>query len=368
MKILFTANLPSPYRVEFFNELGKQCELTVLFERETARNRDAKWKSDDFSGFRAIFMDGVHIGEEQAFCPSIIKHLSDHLFDHIIIGHYSSPTGMMAIQYLKHHKIPFILNSDGGIVKDDSALKFHTKKHFIGAASWWLSTGEMTSRYLIHYGATPDRISVYPFTSLHQSDILKQPLTEEEKAQYKRKLGIKESKTVISVGQFIYRKGYDILLKACADISKDVGIYIIGGEATEEYIALKESMGLTNVYFIGFMNKEELADYYKAADLFVLPTREDIWGLVVNEALAYGIPVITTDHCIAGLELIQNGVNGYIVPSEDVGVLKESMEMLLNSDAITAERCLESIKEYTIEEMAKWHISLFEHIKTGEQP
>ena len=366
MKVLFTTNLPSPYRVEFFNLLGKQCELTVLFERKTARNRDSKWKSDDFSGFRAVFMAGVHIGEEQAFCPSIIKYLSDSLFDHIVIGNYSSPTGMMAIQYLKRHQIPFILNSDGGMVKDDSALKFHTKKHFIGAASWWLSTGKMTSQYLVHYGADPERIGVYPFTSLHQADILKQPLSAEEKAKYKKKLGIKEPKAVISVGQFIYRKGYDILLKACADISKDVGIYIIGGEVTEEYIELKESLGLTNVYFIGFMNKKELAEYYKAADLFVLPTREDIWGLVVNEALAYGIPVISTDHCNAGLELIQNGVNGYIVPAEDVGELRNTIEMVLNRNTVSAAKCLESIREYTIEEMAQCHINFFEHIKTGD--
>ena len=51
-----------------------------------------------------------------------------------------------------------------------------------------------------------------------------------------------------------------------------------------------------------------------AADVFVMPTREDIWGLVINEAMAYGLPVVSTDKCIAALELVKNGRNGYIIP------------------------------------------------------
>ena len=77
-------------------------------------------------------------------------------------------------------------------------------------------------------------------------------------------------------------------------------------------------MNLNNVHFIDFKNKDTLKEYYHVADVFVLPTREDIWGLVINEALAYGLPVITTDKCMAGLEMIENGKNGYIIPVNDV--------------------------------------------------
>ncbi|MDO5425085.1 MAG: glycosyltransferase, partial [Eubacteriales bacterium] len=110
----------------------------------------------------------------------------------------------------------------------------------------------------------------------------------------KEKIGIHEKKIVLAVGQYIYRKGFDILLKASEMLDSDIGIYIIGGEPTKEYLQIIENYGLHNVHFAGFMNKKELSDYYKAADLFVLPTREDVWGLVINEALAYGLPIITT--------------------------------------------------------------------------
>ena len=75
---------------------------------------------------------------------------------------------------------------------------------------------------------------------------------------------------------------------------QDVGIYIVGGEPTEDYLQMRASLGLDNVHFVGFQKKEALSRYYRAADLFVLPTREDIWGLVINEAMAYGCLLYTS--------------------------------------------------------------------------
>lgn len=169
---------------------------------------------------------------------------------------------------------------------------------------------------------------------------------------------------VLSVGQFIYRKGFDVLIKAAGKIEKNVGIYIVGGEATEEYTMLKEELGLENVHFVGFKRKEELADYYKAADLFVLPTREDIWGLVINEAMAYGLPVISTDRCVAALELIKDGGNGFVVEAGSVERLAERMnEVLKNDDACRkmGVRSSEQIKSYTIEKMVDKHLKILEN-------
>ena len=74
-----------------------------------------------------------------------------------------------------------------------------------------------------------------------------------------------------------------------------------------------------------------MTDYYRVADLFVLPTREDIWGLVVSEATAVGTPVNTTTNCGAGMEILKNGDGGRIVPPEDSDSLAIAMqEMLLN--------------------------------------
>ena len=133
-----------------------------------------------------------------------------------------------------------------------------------------------------------------------------------KKIKLRIKLGLEEEKIVISVGQFIYRKGFDVLIRSAGRLNKNIGIYIIGGEPNDYYLNLKNEYKAENLHFIGFKSKYELAEYYKAADLFVFPTREDIWGLVVNEAMAYGLPVITTNRCISGLELVDSR-NGFII-------------------------------------------------------
>ena len=358
MRVLFLTNIPSPYRVDFFNELGKLCELTVVFERESAADRNANWKSDKPKYYEEIFLKGINISQDKAFSLSIVKFLDKNKFDVFIIGGYATPTAMLAIEILKSKRIPFILNCDGGIIKNDARLKYKIKKHFISSASSWLSTGENTTQYLLHYGAKKGNINVYPFTSLKSEDILEEILTKEQKQCIRKELDIKEEKVIVSVGQFIHRKGFDILLNACKNVDKNIGIYIIGGEPTEEYIALKEKLKLSNAHFIGFKNKEELKRYYKAADLFVMPTREDIWGLVINEAMSYGLPVITTEKCVAGLELIKSNENGFIIPTDNEKQLWEKISFILSDNKLCNQMSLitlKKIRRYTIENMAKEH-------------
>lgn len=363
MRVLFQTNIPSPYRVAFFNELGKYCDLTVLFESHSANDRDAAWRADKMKNFTPIYLKGKRVGTAEAICPSIIKYLSKGKYDVIVIGFFASPTGMMAIEHMRIRHIPFVLSSDGGMVKNDAGIKHKIKQHFISAASAWLSTGKTTTEYLTYYGADPKRVYIYPFTSVMAEDILKQPLTITEKQEYRKLLGMKEDKVILSVGQFIYRKGYDVLLKACKQLDSSIGVYIVGGKPTEEYLNLKEQLDLEHVHFVNFMTKNKLANYYKAADLFVLPTREDIWGLVVNEAMAYGLPVITTTKCVAGIEMVKDGVNGQIIPVEDVEALTKSIKNALGRSMSGA---IETAKGYSIEKMALAHMQAFNQLLVEE--
>ncbi|MFQ8704524.1 MAG: glycosyltransferase family 4 protein [Thomasclavelia sp.] len=351
MKVLFLTNIPSPYRVDFFNELGKYCDLTVLFEKNKADNRE--WTSDINKNYNAVFLKGRSMGNDKALCFEVIEFIRQN-FDCIIIGGYSTPTGMLAIKYLSFKKIPFILSSDGGFIRHERKINYLIKKHFICSANYYLSSGKATSKYLIHYGAKKDNIFNYPFTSLYKSDVLTAPISSDEKKILRNKLNLPDGKIVICVGQMISRKGIDILLKAAENFDKNIYTYIIGGKPTDEYLKIIKDNNLKKIYFLNFMNKENLYEYYKAADLFVLPTREDIWGLVINEAMANGLPIITTNKCIAGLELI-NG-NGYIVPTDDFNAISLMVNEILSNPVKQVNLSIKSlkiIKEYTIENMAQ---------------
>lgn len=357
MKVLFITNVPSPYRVNFFNELGKYCNLTVTFEKETSTERDKSWKEYSFENFKGMFLKGISINTDTALCFGLKKLIKKGKFDKIICANLSSPTSILAIRYMKRKKIPYSLESDGAFKGCGNGIRERLKRYVISGAKECYSTNCSNDEYFEYYGAKKENIKRYPFTSLYEKDILKQVLSVEEKLQLRNELNITEEKVILSVGQFIYRKGFDLMLNALKDIDKNVGVYIVGGKATEEYLQLKEQNGLTNVHFVGFKIKEELKKYYKAADLFVLPTREDIWGLVINEAMANALPIITTDRCGAGLALVDEQ-NGRIVPVDDTEALSKAIKEVLacSNYKQMGQKSLDKIKNYTIENMSKEHL------------
>lgn len=362
MKVLWLTNIPSPYRVKFFNEFGKYCDLTVLFEKKASDERDDSWKKFNTENFNAIYLKGKSVGVAEAFCPDVVKHLN-RTYDHIIVTNFSDPTGMFAIAVLKAKRIPYIIESDGGFAGSGQGIKEKVKKWLLSSARLYFSTAEEHDKYYLTYGAKKEQIVRYPFTSLQEPDVLTSPISNEDKQALRKKLGITEEKVILSVGQFIHRKGYDVLFDALNRMDKSVGCYIVGGKPTNEYLKMVSEKQLTNVHFIGFKLKDELNEYYRASDLFVLPTREDIWGLVVNEAMAQGLPVVTTNRCVAGLELIQDPAYGQIVPIENVTALTNTIQYELDnlSEARTT-RILNKIKQYTVEQMAHVHIECLERI------
>lgn len=363
IKVLYITNYPPPYAVAFFREFGKRCDLTVTFDRRPndVNYRSKEWFSSVYQNFRAVFLKQKKIGNK-IFCPEIKKYLKSD-FDAVIMGEYATLTEMYAIFYMKRHKIPYCFAIDGGMKKDGRGIKEKIKRYLVSGASLYLSSGEVTDEFLCFYGAKRERIVRYPFTPLTEEDILSVPLNDDKKKAFRSNLGITEERIVLSVGQFIHRKGFDILMRAAKNISENTGVYIVGAEAPQEYLDLKERLELKNVHFVGFTPKEKLKEYYLASDVFVLPTREDNWGLVINEAMGYGLPVVTTDKCVAGMELIENGEGGYIVPVEDEKELGEKIVKILSDDALRAkmsERNLRKISGYTIKNMAERH---FEEIR-----
>lgn len=362
MNVLYITNIPSPYRVDFFNELGKYCNLTVAFERVSARDRDRKWKPDGFAAFGAVFLKGTPLGTDASLSLQVIPIIKRG-YHIIVLGGYSSPTYAIAMEYMKARGIPFILNADGGFIKQDKKPVYWLKRHLIGLPSAWLSTGAQTDLYLEHYGASARRIYRYPFTSVKEKECFLP--SGEEKADKKRQLHMKEEVIVITVGQFIYRKGCDLLIRCSRKLRPNMGIYIIGGEPGEEYRRLLAEEGTGNIHFEGFKNREELRDYYIAADIFVFPTREDIWGLVLNEAMAHGLPCVASQQAIASREMIEPGINGYLVNPEELDEMSGRLNQLADSEEERiklGENACRKAKEHTIEKMALRHMEIFREL------
>lgn len=360
-KVVFLTNYPSPYRVQFFDELGKYMDVTVLFSerKEDKTHRSADWYIQSQGNFKVVQLSRTAMVKGRDLCLDVTAYLKQN-WDAIVLCGYSSPTIQYAMTWLRLKKIPFYMEVDGGLVREESRPKYLFKRALVSAATYWISSGRETTKYLVHYGAKEDRVFHYPFTSLWASDVLQKALSDEEKRQLRQALGMKEEKILLYVGRYDHKKGMDDLLHITPKLDSDTGVYFVGGEPKEEHLAFCRENGAENVHFVGFQKKDELALYYKAADVLVLPTWSDVWGLVINEAMALGLPVITTDKCVAGMELVENGVNGYIVPIKNEEALYSACRRILREDyRKMGENALEAIRPYTVENMVKAHVEIF---------
>ena len=132
---------------------------------------------------------------------------------------------------------------------------------------------------------------------------------------------------VICVGLMCLRKGIQYLLKAWNKLNlpqSKTELLLVGNLQNDLKAVLKNIEIKKNVVFYGSVNKDKLAELYKNSSLFVLPSVEDGFGMVIGEAMACGLPVICTDHT-AGTDLIQNGKQGFVVPSRNIDILAEKI-------------------------------------------
>lgn len=362
LKVLITTNLPAPYFVNYAAELNKYVDLTVVFEIKRAKGRDKKWKSSNYT-FKHIFLNAIRIGNESGLSFKIKKIIKQGHFDRIIIANPTTLTGIVAILYCKRNKIPYILQSEGGFQGKGNGLKERFKKILFKDAVMYLTGMGGDDDYFLKYGASAEKLKPYFFTSSYKKDIDEKCLTLEQKTILREKIGLTYQKVILYVGQFIYRKGIDILLEAFGKINNpNYCLVIIGGKPTQEYLDMISLNSIKNVFFIDFLDKDTLANYYRASDIFAMATRKDTWGLVVNEAMEHGLPVVTTNNCVAAKYLIKDGFNGFVINNKSTE-FATIFEKILKDDKLLkllSENSLNNIKEHTIENMA---LTVYKYLK-----
>lgn len=362
MKVLYCVNIPSPYRVDFFNELGKCCELTVCFERTTSSERDSRWVASAAKHYKAVNLELRPFSYDRTISFGLLNYVRKSDADIIVLANYYSPSAMLAISYCRLTGKNFYMEGDGGFFEYDSLPKKLLKKWLILGSIGYFTTCDESIKYLTYLGYREDRIYKYPFSSIKDAEIAStSQLTSRYRKNMRSRLGMLEGNVVIAVGRFIPLKCFDVLIDAFARLkTQNAGLYIIGGTPTQEYIDQVSALKLNNVHFVGFKTKAELSEYYEAADVVAFPTRKDVWGLITNEAMAHGKPVVATNGCGSALEMIKEGENGYIVPIKNCDALAKAIDRVLNDGCEKySDACIETARRYTIETMVDAHLKVW---------
>jgi glycosyltransferase involved in cell wall biosynthesis len=192
-------------------------------------------------------------------------------------------------------------------------------------------------------------------------------------AELRRRLGLDGATVVLAVGRFVYKKGFDVLIRAMSTLVKEhprVQAVLVGdGDLREEWEALARRLGVTEqVLFVGTVPRDQISVYYNMADIFVMPSvvrPADGLNVCVVDALACGLPVVASD--VAGNPLVvRDGENGYLVPQGDAAALAAALGRLAAAPELRrsfGQRARQmAVEEFSWRTLARQYAALFNDI------
>ena len=361
MRTLFAFNHPAPYKVHVFNELNKLTDIQVLFERTKAKDRPDSFYANNEYNFPAIFFKHGAFSRENTFTGELKKYIKKHHqeYDLIVMNGYSTVAEIRAIRYMIKHNIPYVLQINGGVIRQDAKWKKKMKTYFISHASHYFSPCSEADKYLIYYGANPEKISHYPYGNYFNAEILSSALSQREKNDIRNKWKLPEGTLFVNASQFIERKNNMQLISIFKN--REEKLLLIGsGQEKEKYERYIREQNINNVFLMDFLKKKELFEVLKACDYFITLSEEDIFGHTTLEAMANGLPVISSNRVVSSLDIIRNGENGYLV---DINNEQEIIDALEKVNSKMSQEAIETAKNNTVEKSAAKLHELLESLK-----
>lgn len=246
---------------------------------------------------------------------------------------------MLAILAMRMFNKTYVLNTDGEVFIAQNSFKTRIKKFFLARAKLYLTAGEKCAESL--KGITEEkRIIPYYFSSLCREEL-------KENAERNIK---KRNDVILVVGQYFEYKGLDVVV-AVARMDTTIRYKFVGmGKRTELFIKEQCTEDLTNIKVIPFLSQKELEKKYQECAMLVLPSRQECWGLVINEAASFGMPIVSTWGGGAAVEFLAEKYPQYLATPGDADSLYEAICRLVKSEKSEYSKYLiEKSKEYNIE-------------------
>jgi len=336
---------PTPYRAPFFRSLAARDDLALKVFYLTRGSATRAWNVD-VSGFDHEFLGGFGIpigGKDMAryrVNPSIIARLAAGRFDVVVVSGYNHLTTQAAILYCAGSGTPWCMMSESHLAKPRSAAKRLLKKALLtpvlrtmGAA---MVTGTLARRYVESFGVPRDAVYIVANTPDIEFLRLERRRLAPRRVAIRQLMGVDGRRVILFVGRLLEEKGVRVLLDAFARMTlsqADLVLLLAGdGPRRKEFEALAAASGLPGVRFLGFESQAQLVELYAAADVFVLPSLVEPWGVVVNEAMASGLPVVLSDQVGAAADLVIDGANGFVVPAGDSAALAACLSDVLSDE------------------------------------
>ena len=365
-RLVILTEIISPYRIPLFNTLAENAEvdLHVIFLAETDPTL-RQWQ---------VYKDEIHFSYE--VLPSwrqrlgrynmllnlgVTRALAARGPDVILCGGYNYVASWQALRWARAHRIPFVLWSESNAkdLRRGHAMVEFLKSLFLRKCSGFVVPGRAAQEYLCADKKIAENAFFTAPNAVDNDLFAAGASAARQNADYLRRGLSLPKRYFLFTGRLVREKGVFELLAAYAKLTESmrqqVGLVFVGDGASRQQLEEQAaSISPGAILFAGFAQREQLAIYYGLAEVLILPTYADTWGLVVNEAMACGLPVILSHAAGCAPELVRESWNGLLVAPRDVASLTFAIRSLADQPDLSATMGANSAKHIAHYSPSEW--------------
>lgn len=333
-KLAIVTTHPIQYNAPLFALLGKRNRIhikvfytwgkSVLDSKfDPGFNKKIEWDIPLLEGYEYAFVNNVSTrpGSHHysgIINPTLIDEIENWGADAVLVYGWSFKSHFNIIRFF-YGKKKILFRGDSTFVAPSSILKSFFRKRFLryvyAHTDTCLYVGTHNKTYYLRAGVPERKLMFAPHAVDNERFAFDEEKRSREATGWRKELGIPENAVcLLFAGKLVEDKNAQLLIETLKSVSNPFAYaVIIVGNGDFENNLKQMANGLSNVHFLPFQNQAFMPVVYRLADIFIMPTRtSETWGLVINEAMACGKPVLVSDSCGAAIDLVKSGVNGFI--------------------------------------------------------
>ena len=371
------ATHPIQYYAPWYRALSSLMDLEVYFShRQTPAGQAAAgfgvafdWDVPVLEGYRHTFLinRARRPGVDRFFgcdTPDIARIIAAEQFDAFIVHGWATWSYWQAILACWRTRTPVLVRSDSNLLTPRPGwwrlVKWPLFRTLLSRFDGYLIVGEASRRYLLHYGAEASRCFPAPHSVDNAFFAARADAIRPDRDRLREALGIRPDAVVfLFAGRLVDVKRPEVFVQALATAAVKshavTGLVVGDGPLREEAESHARRRGAP-IRFTGFLNQTDMVSAYVVSDVLVLPSRSETWGLVVNEAMACGIPAIVTEGVGCVGDLLLPGRTGVVVPVDDSEALAAAIARLADDPSFRnqlSQNARAHVERFDVHESAK---------------
>lgn len=344
---------PIQYFAPLYAHLNQdpELEITVLYCSDFSLRggvdpgfkQAVTWDIDLVGGYSHKFLGerartrGVN-GFFSLVCPQLWSEIRDGSYDAVLLHGYAYAAFVLAFVAASSKRIPVLMRSETHLGLHRPGLRRRIRDGILSFAyrnvAACMAIGSRNREYYRSLGVSESRIYDMPYTVDNDRFVAAARISGEDRRELRKKFNLPaEQPIVLYASKFTRRKNPGDVVTAIAELRKRgvrASLLLVGSGELDDLLRQQVvRLGLTDVAFAGFVNQAELPRLYAASDVFVLPSTNETWGLVVNEVMCAGLPVVVAEEVGCVPDLVEEGVNGALCTAGDVRSLEDALARVL---------------------------------------